>query len=449
MHSPILTIARKEHHRCYRDRFLQTVTAFLVVAVVVSIVAGAIALASDVATYAAARDQLLALGKPASAIAAPEFYHTLKLLRGAIEQIEIMGAVIALLGGVTAPPPPNGGRQTLALILTRPLQHWQFLAAKLMGGIGLAALSLLAVFLSRPRFCWQYLRGLACRATIWRASRSPGLLPRSMWRGFSPCPSGFAFGPANLPMATLYGFAIWLLIVLIAPQIGDTLVPTIRSQVGYSRSSRCQKAEQDRIKAGYAGYEALRNGIEVASVTKHFERFSFAVLGIKDTYNGTPLAASSPKKRGDALGFCCSPSGWAGLSCSVDFPRPPDQGIVPMKTTTSLALILSLVGTMSLAAGPVTDGDGVPDTAEPLLHTDPGNPDTDGDGQNDLARGPRHRSRPDRFRRCRRAVPYRRALVRRITSIPRQGRFSRPFGTILVKLHCDRRDRPHRFLHDS
>lgn len=56
-----------------------------------------------------------------------------------------------------------------------------------------------------------------------------------------------------------------------------------------------------------------------------------------------------------------------------------------MKTTTSLALILSLVGTMSLAAGPDTDGDGVPDTAEPLLHTDPGNPDTDGDGQNDLA----------------------------------------------------------------
>jgi hypothetical protein len=38
---------------------------------------------------------------PASAIAAPEFY-PLKLLRGAIEQIEIMGAVIALLAGYRA-----------------------------------------------------------------------------------------------------------------------------------------------------------------------------------------------------------------------------------------------------------------------------------------------------------------------------------------------------------
>ena len=90
-----------------------------------------------------------------------------------------------------------------------------------------------------------------------------------------------------------------------------------------------------------------------------------------------------------------------------------------MKTTTSLALILSLVGTMSLAAGPDTDGDGVPDTAEPLLHTDPGNPDTDGDGQNDLAdAAPVDRARTRPFP----EVPPRRSISARrwsrITSIP-------------------------------
>ena len=56
-----------------------------------------------------------------------------------------------------------------------------------------------------------------------------------------------------------------------------------------------------------------------------------------------------------------------------------------MRLATSLAVILSLVGSMSMAAGPDSDADGVPDAAEPLLHTDPGNADTDGDGQNDLA----------------------------------------------------------------
>ena len=39
----------------------------------------------------------------------------------------------------------------------------------------------------------------------------------------------------------------------------------------------------------------------------------------------------------------------------------------------------------AFAAGADTDGDGIPDAAEPLLGTDPMNPDTDGDGINDLA----------------------------------------------------------------
>lgn len=38
----------------------------------------------------------------------------------------------------------------------------------------------------------------------------------------------------------------------------------------------------------------------------------------------------------------------------------------------------------ALAAGTDTDGDGVPDMAEPVLGTDPLNADTDGDGMNDL-----------------------------------------------------------------
>jgi hypothetical protein len=44
------------------------------------------------------------------------------------------------------------------------------------------------------------------------------------------------------------------------------------------------------------------------------------------------------------------------------------------------------VGSNSAATnGPDADGDGIPDSAEPTLGTDPNNADTDGDGQNDLA----------------------------------------------------------------
>ncbi|HHS94292.1 MAG TPA: hypothetical protein ENK63_02980 [Rhodobacterales bacterium] len=60
-----------------------------------------------------------------------------------------------------------------------------------------------------------------------------------------------------------------------------------------------------------------------------------------------------------------------------------------MKTLTKTSLLAVLTAFTLSAAVPAfaaqdTDGDGVPDTAEPLIHTDPMNPDTDGDGMNDL-----------------------------------------------------------------
>lgn len=54
-------------------------------------------------------------------------------------------------------------------------------------------------------------------------------------------------------------------------------------------------------------------------------------------------------------------------------------------TVSSLALVTALaLSHGAMAAGLDTDGDGVPDTSEALLGTDPLNPDTDGDGINDL-----------------------------------------------------------------
>ncbi|HEY8595136.1 MAG TPA: hypothetical protein VIL84_07815 [Devosiaceae bacterium] len=52
--------------------------------------------------------------------------------------------------------------------------------------------------------------------------------------------------------------------------------------------------------------------------------------------------------------------------------------------STAAIMAMALLAPAAHAAGTDTDHDGIPDTAEKLLGTDPQNPDTDGDGINDL-----------------------------------------------------------------
>ncbi|WP_071675699.1 ABC transporter permease [Nioella nitratireducens] len=295
---PILTIALRDAREALRDRFVLIATLALAAAALVSVLSGAAALHGDATTYAAARDQLLALGRSASDIAAPELW-PLKLLRGTIEQIEIMGAVIALIAGYRAAAAERG-RQTLALILTRPVPRWKVLAAKLIGGVGLSAGALAVVF--------------AVSATLLHLLSGVGLTLNDLGRLalvwvmatlYLSClyTVGFALSLwLRRPAAGLiYAFAFWLLLVLVAPQIGDTMDPDNQVSGGVFAALSIPRVEQDRIKAGFAGYEFFRNGIEVASITKHLERFSFAVLGIKDTYTGRPISEIWAERRGDVL----------------------------------------------------------------------------------------------------------------------------------------------------
>lgn len=296
--SPTAIIAAKDIRDATRDRFVLIVTLFLALGAVVALVSGAIALRTDAATYAAAKATLLALGKSADQIAAPEFY-PLKLMRGAIEQIGIVGAAIAILIGYRAAASERG-RQTLALILTRPIRRWQFVAGKIAAGLALLGVGLLAVF--------------ATLAVVAHFASGVGLgaadLPRLAltWLAALAYTASFFFLGFILTLtlrttatALLLAFAVWLTLVLVAPQVGDTLDPDNQVAGGVFKSLSIAKPDQVEIMKQFSTYETLRDGIEQASVTKHFERFTFAVLGIKDTYIGVPLGPILIEKQGDLI----------------------------------------------------------------------------------------------------------------------------------------------------
>jgi ABC-2 type transport system permease protein len=87
----------------------------------------------------------------------------------------------------------------------------------------------------------------------------------------------------------LASLVVWLAVVLIIPQVGDTMDPDNQIPGGLFRSLQIAKDDEYAVVAHFAAFDAVRNGLEVSSVTKHFERATFAYLGIKETYNQQPL----------------------------------------------------------------------------------------------------------------------------------------------------------------
>ena len=282
------TIAGKEISDARRTSLLLVMNAFMFVAGLVALIVAAIALHEEVLTYIDAKAQLIELGKSVASIPPPAFV-PLKLLRGFIEYTEIIGAVLGIVLGYRAAAIERG-RNTLALILTRPLTQTTFIAGKLYGNLALIAAVMTATFLLGAIGIMviggvtlaidQLLRLLIVdvAAVVYIAMFfALGLL--------------LSLSTKRLPHALLAAFAIWLGLVLIAPQIGDTLDPDNQVAGGVFRTLGIAKPNEKAILASFKTYEIIRDGIEQASPAKHFERGSFALTGIKEIYNGQPVGA--------------------------------------------------------------------------------------------------------------------------------------------------------------
>ena len=282
----IRTIAAKEIRDATRSYIIVAIAGFLLVAAMIALGVSAIALHGDVLAYEEAKALLISLGKPVDSLVAPAYF-PLRLLRGFIEQTEIIGAVLGIILGYRAAAIERG-RNTLALVMTRPLSQSAFLAGKTSGNFVLITISLALAFLvgviaiitvggvslSGEELMKVFLTFIA--ATFYTAS--------FFLLGFF-----LALHVKRLPHALLYAFAIWLTFVLVAPQIGDTLDPDNQVSGGVFKKLNIAKPQEKQIMLSFSNYEYTRNAIEEASPAKHLERTSFALLGIKEIYNGLPI----------------------------------------------------------------------------------------------------------------------------------------------------------------
>ena len=131
--SNVLTLAAHE----YRSAARSGVLVLLILSMVV-VAAGAITIASfdfraQVADYAAYLAQAKAAG---ATVTAPPLFFPLQLLRGVIEYVQIIGAVIAIGLGYLSVARERSGN-TLPLILTRPVRGRELFLGRLLGATAL------------------------------------------------------------------------------------------------------------------------------------------------------------------------------------------------------------------------------------------------------------------------------------------------------------------------
>ncbi|MBL4692703.1 MAG: ABC transporter permease [Magnetovibrio sp.] len=266
MISQLIAIAKKDIQDALRTRTIFIMTGFLLVASMVSIAV----------THTAMGGRL------------PSDYSVLEAMRGFVEHLEIIGSALAILLGYRSAANERG-HNTLALVMTRPIRQRVFLAGKVFASVVLICGCLTVVFVSISVEI-MVLTGVGL-STLEVAKLAIGFASTGLYMtAFFLLGFLFALHLKHLSHALLTAFSIWLVFVLIAPQIGDTLDPDNQAVGGLFSQLSVPHAQEVEIMNKLGTYEVIRTGIEQLSPSKHFERLTFALWGIKGSYIGMPLS---------------------------------------------------------------------------------------------------------------------------------------------------------------
>lgn len=289
-----LTLARHEYRAAVRSRALVALTAVLVAATVASVYVASVDYRSQLADYQAYVSAATAGGVTRLA---PSPLALLSLLRGALEYIEIIGAIIAIALGYLSVSRERANR-TWALIRSRPVTAGELAAGNVLGATAVIA-TIVAAVATVAVVCLGVIghdwvnAGQAVKLVLAYLS---AILYMLVFYCLGVVVTARSRVAANGLMIAL---GIWLVVVLILPQIGDTLDADNQVPGGLFSSLGLKKPQEDLILTHFAGYERARNWIEEASFAKHFERFSFAMTDVKAKYRDLTLGELLVEKRVD------------------------------------------------------------------------------------------------------------------------------------------------------
>lgn len=273
-------IARKEIADAFRNRLFVAALVMLVGLTLIAISIGAVTVHQHVAEYQQAVQVLQSLGR--TDIPPMPSLNPIAVSKNFINYLAMVGALLAMIIGFTS---INKERQagTLNLILSRPVYRDQFLTGKLLGNAALLALLMGAV----GAITWLALIVIGgvtlttdqlIKLTLTMGMSWLYLLTFFLLAMF------FSLWVRRGNQALLLTVIVWLVFAFIFPQIGDTMDLDNQLPGGFFASLGLDRAGEQAALANFKWYETVRDGVEELSPTKHYERISFALLGIKKEF---------------------------------------------------------------------------------------------------------------------------------------------------------------------
>jgi len=281
-----LKIAKKEITDAFRNKLFLIILGLLLLLALVSIVLGTIQVRVDFNEYNKSVEFLKSLGK--TDFPAKPSLNPIAVSKSFVNYLGMIGALLAIvLGNNSIVKEKRSG--TLKLLLSRPIFRDTLLNGKLLGNLGiLAAISFIIGVITFSAL-------LLISSTTLSGSEIIRMLlffiMSFLYMGF------FLMLSVTLSLLTPNGnksllvtVIIWLCLAFVLPQIGDTMDMDNQLPGGFFASMGMTRVQEQKVLDKFKFYETLRNGIEEMSPTKHYERVSFALLGVKPGFeNNTPL----------------------------------------------------------------------------------------------------------------------------------------------------------------
>ncbi len=285
MNSRTITLARHEYRAALRSRILIALLGILIVVTIASVYIASVAHRSQVADYQAykAAAQASGLTKIAPSPLAP-----MSLLRGAFEYLQIVGAVIAIALGFLSVSRERSNR-TLPLLRSRPVS-----AGKLASGTLLGAVAIIATLVAATAAV-----GVLCIGLIgndWLSPPEYGQLLLAYGASIIYMTGFYALGAyttaksSNSTSGLFVALCVWLVIVLVFPQIGDTLDSDNQVPGGLFKAIGLNRADETTVLSHFTIFETIRTRIEYISFAQHYQRFAFAMTDVKERYRPFGLA---------------------------------------------------------------------------------------------------------------------------------------------------------------